>query len=146
MPDHESCVDDCGYCLAKDNKTKIWECVNCKTRYGVEKYNLNGTCYDTIPKIEYDDPDVKGKDHHIIDDQCNLLIGCKEGCKNCFEWYTEKCTSCFPNFFKNDTTDKCIPGPGKYYSPIKSIGDGSPKYTIRHVDKIVKIQNYYLSI
>ena len=32
---------------------------------------------------------------------------------------------------KNDTTDKCIPGPGKYYSPIKSIGDGSPKYTIR---------------
>ena len=102
MPDHESCVDDCGYCLAKDNKAKIWECVNCKTRYGVEKYNLNGTCYDTIPKIEYDDPDVKGKDHHIIDDKCNLLIGCKEGCKNCYQWYTEKCTLCFPNFFKED--------------------------------------------
>ena len=110
MPDHESCVDDCGYCLAKDNKTTIWECVNCKTRYGVEKYNLNGTCYDTIPKIEYDDPDVKGKDHHIIDDQCNLLIGCKEGCKNCSQWYTEKCTLCFPNFFKNDSIDQ-IPQP-----------------------------------
>ena len=106
MPDHESCVDDCGYCLAKDNKTKIWECVNCKIKYGVEKYNLNGTCYDTIPKIEYDDPDVKGKDHHIIDDTCNLLIGCKGGCKNCSQWYTEKCTLCFPNFFKNDTMDQ----------------------------------------
>ena len=113
MPDHESCVDDCGYCLAKDNKTKIWECVNCKTRYGVEKYNLNGTCYDTIPKIEYDDPDVKGKDHHIIDDQCNLLIGCKEGCKNCSQWYTEKCTLCFPDFFKNDTIDQ-VPQPTEF--------------------------------
>ena len=113
MPDHESCVDDCGYCLAKDNKTKIWECVNCKTRYGVEKYNLNGTCYDTIPKIEYDDPDVKGKDHHIIDEQCNLLIGCKGGCKNCSLWYTEKCTLCFPDYFKNDTSDM-VPQPKEF--------------------------------
>ena len=100
MPDHESCVDDCGYCLAKDDQ--LMECVNCKTRYLSPKYNLNGTCYDEIPEITYEDPDVKGKKHHVLDDQCNLLIGCKEGCFNCSLWYTEKCTKCFPEFYKED--------------------------------------------
>ena len=32
---------------------------------------------------------------------------------------------------KNNYTDKYIPGPGKYYSLIKSIGNGSPKYSIK---------------
>ena len=31
MPDHESCVDDCSYYLAKDHQ--LMESVNCKTRY-----------------------------------------------------------------------------------------------------------------
>ena len=99
MPDHESCVDECPYCLAKDKVLR--ECVNCKTRYNTPKYHLNGTCYDEIPLIEYEDPDVHGKPHHILDDQCNLLIGCKGGCFNC-SWYTEKCTQCFPGFYKKD--------------------------------------------
>ena len=33
---------------------------------------------------------------------------------------------------KNNTSDKSIPGPGKYYSPVKSLGnDGSPKYSMK---------------
>ena len=100
MPDHESCVDDCGYCLAKDDN--LMECVNCKTRYLSPKYNLNGTCYDEIPIITYEDPDVKGKKHHILDEKCNWLIGCKGGCFNCSIWYTEKCTQCFPDYYKKD--------------------------------------------
>ena len=99
-PEKDKCVDDCGYCLAKD--WKLMECVNCKNRYDSPKYNLNGTCYDEIPEITYPDPDVFGKKHHVIDETCNLLIGCKEGCKNCSEWYTEKCTLCFPDFYKED--------------------------------------------
>ena len=100
MPNHDKCVNDCPYCLAKDNQ--LWECVNCKTRYAKEKYHLNGTCYDEIPLIEYEDPDVKGKPHHVIDEQCNLLKGCKEGCFDCKGWYTEKCIQCSPNFYKKD--------------------------------------------
>ena len=37
------------YCYAKDKTNfEAWQCVNCKTRYPIEKYNLNGTCYDKI--------------------------------------------------------------------------------------------------
>ena len=54
-----SCVEDCWYCFAKDNKSfNVWQCVNCKTAYSKEKYNLNGTCYDEIPLITYKDIDV----------------------------------------------------------------------------------------
>ena len=42
------------------------ECVNCKTRYLYPKYNLNGTCYDEIPEITYEDPDVKGKNMMLL--------------------------------------------------------------------------------
>ena len=103
-PNNDSCVEDCGYCYAKDNKTfEAWQCVDCKHRYAVEKYNLNGTCYDTIPKITYKDPDVFGKYHHVVDEKCNWLIGCKGGCFNCTPWYSEQCTTkCKPAFYKKD--------------------------------------------
>ena len=100
MPDHESCVRECPYCLAYDKQ--LMECVNCKERYDKPKYHLNKTCYDEIPLIDYDDPDVKGKPHHILDETCNLLKGCKEGCRDCDGWYTEHCTECFPGFYKED--------------------------------------------
>ena len=103
-PDNDSCVEDCGYCYAKDNKSfRAWQCVNCKTRYKpLVKYNLNGTCVDDIPLMSYPDPDVDGKPTHVLDDFCNLLIGCKGGCFNCTHWYTEKCTKCKPDFYKKD--------------------------------------------
>ena len=103
-PNNDSCVEDCGYCYAKDNITfGVWRCVNCKEDYLPSvKYNLNGTCYDEIPLITYKDPDVFNKSHHIIDDKCNLLMGCKEGCHKCDTWYTEKCTECSKGFYKED--------------------------------------------
>jgi len=80
----------------------VWKCVDCKHDYPVEKYNLNGTCYDKIPLIEYPDPDIIGKPYHIADEKCNWLIGCKGGCLICDTWYTEKCTKCKPNYYKED--------------------------------------------
>ncbi|MBR4260759.1 MAG: hypothetical protein IKQ33_02245, partial [Clostridia bacterium] len=102
-PHKDECVEDCGYCYAKDNKNfPVWKCVDCKNDFPVEKYNLNGTCYDQIPLIEYEDPDVHGKPHHIADETCNWLIGCKGGCLICDTWYTENCTKCKPNYFAQD--------------------------------------------
>ena len=98
-------MKDCDYCYAKDNKTfRAWQCVNCKTRYPQVKYNLNGTCYDEIPLITYPDPEFTGKNvkHWVEDDTCNWLTGCKGGCFSCKNWYTEKCTKCKPNYFKED--------------------------------------------
>ena len=99
IPSGEACPSDCNEnsCWAEDRE--LWECVNCKTRYGkgVEKYNLNKTCVDKIPFIPF-----LNRDHHIVDEQCNILHGCKEGCFKCAPWYTEECTQCFPEFYKED--------------------------------------------
>ena len=98
-----SCVEDCGYCYAKDNTSfNVWQCINCKTAYSKEKYNLNGTCYDEIPLITYKDKDVFNKSHHIINEQCNLLMGCKDGCFKCNPWYSEKCTECIEGYYQED--------------------------------------------
>ena len=93
------CNESCGYCLAEDRN--LWECVNCKTRYKTSKYTLNKTCVNEIPFIE----SIK-RYHHIIDDQCNLLHGCKEGCYKCDPWYTDNCTECNSNYYKEDLYNK----------------------------------------
>ena len=100
-PDNRSCVSECGYCLAEDREN--WECVNCKTRYSKPLYNLNGTCVDEskLP-ITLPDPYFVGKKHHVVDETCNLLWGCKGGCFKCKGWYTEHCTECKKNYFKED--------------------------------------------
>ncbi len=98
IPSGEECPSDCSNntCWAEDRQ--LWECVNCKTRYlPVEKYNLNGTCVDKIPFIPF-----LNRYHHIVDEKCNILQGCKEGCFKCDAWYTENCTQCFPEFYKED--------------------------------------------
>ena len=100
-PGNESCVPECGYCLAEDRKN--WECVNCKDK-GL--YNLNSTCVDKskLPISLYNpDPYFEGKEHHIIDNTCNLVMGCKGGCLQCKGWYTEHCTLCKDGFYKNDS-------------------------------------------
>ena len=89
------CEPECGYCLGEDKVR--WECVNCKTDYPVQKFLLNKTCYDEIPFIE----SIK-RYHHIIDDTCNLLHGCKEGCHKCDPWYTDNCTECSATHYKQD--------------------------------------------
>ena len=98
IPSGEECVPDCSNntCWAEDKE--LWECVNCKTRYlPTVKYNLNGTCVDEIPFIPF-----LNRYHHVVDEQCNILHGCKEGCFKCDEWYTDKCTQCFPEFYRED--------------------------------------------
>ena len=70
-PGNESCVPKYGYCLAEDRKN--WECVNCKDK-GL--YNLNSTCVDKakLPISLYNpDPYFEGKEHHSIDNYCNLV-------------------------------------------------------------------------
>ena len=102
LPDKDQCVPDCPYCLAED-KT-LWECVNCRTKFAPkELYNLNGTCVDEskLPIIS-EDPDLIGRKHHVVDETCNLLIGCKEGCHKCEFWYTDNCTQCSKNFYRED--------------------------------------------
>ena len=89
------CEPECGYCLAEDRNR--WECVNCKTDYSVPKYTLNKTCVDEIPFIEF-----LNRYHHIIDDKCNLLMGCKEGCHKCAPWYSDSCTECDALFYQED--------------------------------------------
>ena len=94
-PDHEHCDKSCGYCLAEDHN--LGECVNCKTRYQTPKYKLNETCVDEIPFIDF----LK-RYYHILDDTCNDLIGCKEGCHNCTPWYSDNCTECADKYYKED--------------------------------------------
>ena len=92
---YTKCNESCDYCFAED-KT-LGECVNCKTRYEKPKFTLNKTCVDEIPFIEF----LK-RYHHIVDDTCNLLIGCKEGCHKCEPWYTDNCTECHADYYKKD--------------------------------------------
>ena len=101
MPKGEQCVDECPYCLAEDRKK--WQCVNCKTDYETPMYNLNKTCVteDQLP-IKSEHPHLKGRKHHVIDEQCNLVMGCKEGCFKCDGWYTEHCTVCHKGFYQED--------------------------------------------
>ena len=98
-PPHDKCNESCGYCLAEDRN--LGECVNCKTRYKTPKYHLNKTCVDEIPFIE----SIK-RYHHIIDDTCNLLHGCKEGCHKCAPWYSNNCSECSAGYYKEDLFNK----------------------------------------
>ena len=87
--DSKQCVEDCGYCLA-ENKTER-KCVDCKKK---DQYTLNKTC---VPDLY-----PEGIPHHIIDDKCNLLISCKDGCYKCDPWYSDKCTECNSSYYKED--------------------------------------------
>ena len=89
------CNESCGYCLAEDRN--LWECVNCKTKFLTPRYTWNKTCVNEIPYFEQ----IK-RYGHIIDDECNLLTACKEGCHKCEPLYSDKCTECESNHFKED--------------------------------------------
>ena len=126
-PNKDACVEDCGYCYAKDNISfPVWKCVNCKKDFTPERYNLNGTCYETIPLMEYEDPDIKGKPHHIVDETCNWLFGCKKGCHKCNTWYTDNCIECSPNYYKEDFFNSTEPPTFKCFS--EKVCQGVEKY------------------
>ena len=120
------CDPECGYCLAEDRNR--WECVNCKYDYPEPRYTLNKTCVKEIPYIEF----LK-RYHHIIDDTCNLLIGCKEGCHKCAPWYSDECTECNVSYYKEDgkldnetfhcyEKDTCIGNKSYIHDITKQIG------------------------
>ena len=89
-PRHDACVEDCGYCLVKDNG----KCINCSDN---KKYNytLNGTCVDEFEKS-------LNRELIIVDEQCNRLWACKEGCGNCSDWSSDNCTKCAKDYYKED--------------------------------------------
>ena len=101
-PDHDRCNESCSYCYAEDRN--LGECVNCKTRYRTPKYTLNKTCVDEIPFSE-----LINRYHHIVDEKCNLLHGCKEGCYKCDPWYSDRCTDCNASYYKEDFYNKTKP-------------------------------------
>ena len=89
-PNHDACVEECEYCLVAEKGA----CVNCKDN---GRYTLNKTCVNTIPFS-----DLINRYLHVIDEKCNLLIGCKEGCFNCAQWYSDNCSQCEENYYKED--------------------------------------------
>ena len=96
--DSRECVEHCDYCLAEIKSER--KCVNCKDK-GL--FTLNKTCVNSTT------PPPDNFPHHIIDEKCNLLIGCEEGCYNCSTWYTDHCTKCKSGYYKEDffgVTDK----------------------------------------
>ena len=111
--DKKHCDESCGYCLAEDSELN--ECVNCREKNNT--FTLNKTCVndkkvdeEINKKLEF-----KVEEYNVIDDQCNLLMGCLEGCKTCDPWFSDKCTSCKKEFYKEDffnhpnpTTFKCF--------------------------------------
>ena len=88
-PNHDACVEECGYCLVEDNG----ECINCKNR---NQFTLNGTCVDN----QYDT--ILQRDLLIVDELCNRLFDCQEGCRNCTTWSSDQCTKCNDNYYKED--------------------------------------------
>ena len=119
-PEHDHCNLTCDYCYAEDRN--LGECVNCKTRYQTPKYTLNKTCVDEIPFIE----ELK-RYHHILDEKCNYLIGCKEGCHNCTPWYSDNCTQCNKDYYKEDFYGK-TPQPEGFRCFNKTTCQGVTKY------------------
>ena len=109
-PDSRSCDADCGYCLAKDKELR--ECVNCKERYkpDKEKYLLDGYCVDERPYFNYTEPGnydhLVTKQFHVIDETCNLIDACKEGCFTCQKRYSDICTKCEPEYYKEHMENK----------------------------------------
>ena len=104
----KKCVDDCDYCEAKytkedkkDTETPYNLCINCNTHkdFGNDFNTLNQTC---VGGLNHTDKFGINRTHHILNEKCNLLIDCKDGCKNYTEWYSNKCVECNEIHYKGD--------------------------------------------
>ena len=108
--EHDACVNDCGHCLAEDRND--FECVNCWQKN--RTFTLNKTCVDT--KIISNETKEKNSmenfikfnltQYHVINETCMLLMGCFGGCHECDPWFSDKCTSCKPDTYKEDDTNR----------------------------------------
>ena len=111
-PEKTSCNKSCDHCYTpyfENEKTKEkGRCVNCKTDFDPPQYTFQNKCITKKPSFNYteylkDNLDVVvKKDYHIIDDFCNLITGCKRGCKTCYTLETDKCTECEEGYYMQD--------------------------------------------
>ena len=77
------------------------ECVNCRTKYNIVKYNFNQTCIDLIPE-----------GYHIVNEIYNKI--CKISCIECNDNYNpNKCTKCSYDYYKEDFFE--IVQPNSFY-------------------------------
>ena len=119
-PQKTSCNNKCEHCYTpyfeKPETKEKGRCVNCATDFDPPQYTFDGKCYTKKPTFEYeaykpnDDgatiPKTIVKEYHVIEEFCNLLTACKEGCFKCSELKTDKCIECDPDYYKEDLEDK----------------------------------------
>ena len=117
-PERTSCDKSCAHCLIphyENEATKAnGKCMNCKTDFGETLYTFNNKCYkkSEIPYFnytEYGRPNLTysvKQLYHVIDNQCNLLTGCKRGCHKCSVLETDRCTECSEDYYEEDAMNK----------------------------------------
>ena len=114
-----SCDNKCDYCYTPiyedEAKKEKGKCINCKTYYAPEEqYTFGNKCYtkNAIPSFSYTRYNSTlvfskiEKKYHVMDEFCNLLTACKEGCKKCTDLFTDKCTECEEGYYMQDPYNK----------------------------------------
>ena len=114
-PEKTSCNNKCEYCYTpyfeKQETKEKGICINCATYFDPPQYTFNNKCYSKKPTFEYEA--IKPykeiyllkniiKEYHVIDDFCNLLTACKEGCKTCQTLKTDECLECELDYYKGE--------------------------------------------
>ena len=138
-PEKTSCNDKCEYCYTpyfeKPETKEKGRCVNCATDFDPPQYTFDNKCYSKKPSFEYEAykpidngtfiPKKITKEYHVIDEKCNLLTACKEGCKTCSILKTDKCTECEDGYYMEDRKNKSLI-PFKCFS--REVCRGNHKY------------------
>ena len=117
-PERTFCNKTCDYCLTPyfefpNNKSK-GRCVNCKEFFTPPRYTFENKCLkeSEIPEFKYKQYLSEifiyevVKKYHVYDEKCNMLTGCKEGCLQCSELETDKCTKCDKDYYMEDPFGK----------------------------------------
>ena len=117
-PEQTSCNKTCDYCLTPhfeipENKSK-GRCVNCKEYFNPPRYTFNNKCLkeEEIPVFKYTDYRSEldfyevTKKYHVFEEKCNMLTGCKEGCRQCAQLETDNCTECEQDYYMEDPFKK----------------------------------------
>ena len=135
-----SCDKDCDYCYTKyfekPETQENGKCINCATYFDPPQYTYEKKCYSSIPTFEYEAYNSNHtlkkviRKYNIIDDTCNLLTACKEGCKTCSAQKTDKCTECEEDYYEEDRLNKTDGKPFHCFS--KNVCRGSEPYPHPH--------------
>ena len=117
-PERTSCNKTCDYCLTPyfefpNNKSR-GRCINCKEFFNPPRYTFQNKCLkkSEIPEFKYKQyiSEIFNyevvKKYHVYDEKCNMLTGCKQGCLQCSEIETDKCTKCDKDYYMEDPFGK----------------------------------------